>query len=100
LAGLPPDVIRKIRAGQLTGDAKRDTLATFVRTLATTSGTISGEQFAAIRAAGYTDQQLVEISLAFALIIFTNVFNRVNDTDVDFPKHKERLTCRHSSKHC
>jgi uncharacterized peroxidase-related enzyme len=88
LAGLPPDAIRKIRAGQPTGDAKGDTLATFVRTLATTSGTISDEQFAAIRAAGYPGQQLVEISLAFALIIFTNVFNRINDTDVDFPPVK------------
>ena len=86
LAGLPPDVIRKIRAGQPTGDAKRDTLVNLVRALATTSGTISDEQFAAIKAAGYTDQRLVEISLAFALIVFTNVFNRINDTDVDFPK--------------
>jgi alkylhydroperoxidase family enzyme len=68
-------------------DGRREAIrATFVRTLATTSGTISDEQFAAIRAAGYTDQQLVEISLAFALIIFTNVFNNINDTDVDFPK--------------
>jgi alkylhydroperoxidase family enzyme len=88
LAGLAPDVIRKIRTGQPTGDAKRDTLATFVRTLATTSGTVSDEQFAAIRAAGYTDQQLVESASRFALIIFTNVFNRINDTDVDFPPVK------------
>jgi uncharacterized peroxidase-related enzyme len=85
LAGLSTDTISKIRAGQPTGDAKRDALASFVRTLAKTSGTISDQQFAAIKAAGYTDQQLVEISLAFAVIIFTNVFNRINDTDVDFP---------------
>lgn len=31
------------------------------------------------------DAQLVEISLAFATTVFTNVFNRINDTDVDFP---------------
>ena len=31
------------------------------------------------------DQQLVEISLAVALITFTNMFNRINDTDIDFP---------------
>jgi uncharacterized peroxidase-related enzyme len=85
LAGLSADAIQGIRAGQPTGDAKRDALASFVRTLATTSGTISDQQFAAIKAAGYSDQQLVEISLAFAVIIFTNVFNRINDTDLDFP---------------
>ena len=36
-------------------------------------------------AAGYSDAQLVEISLAFATTVFTNVFNRINDTDIDFP---------------
>ena len=35
--------------------------------------------------APYTDAQLVDISLAFATIIFTNVFNRINDTEIDFP---------------
>jgi hypothetical protein len=48
------------------------------------SGTISHEHYATIKAVGYRDQPLVEISLAVALI-FTNTFNRINDTDVDFP---------------
>jgi uncharacterized peroxidase-related enzyme len=86
MAGLRPDAIRKLRDSQPTGDAKRDALASFVRTLVMTSGTISDDEFALIKAAGYTDQQLVEISLAVALIIFTNAFNRINDTDLDFPK--------------
>lgn len=85
LAGLKPDTLKQIRAGQRTGDAKRDALASFVRTLAQTSGTISDEAFAAIKAAGYSDAQLVDISLAFAVIVFTNVFNRINDTAIDFP---------------
>jgi uncharacterized peroxidase-related enzyme len=88
LTGLSPDAIRKLREGQPTGDAKRDALASFVRTLVTTSGTLSDAQFAAIKTAGYSDQQLVEISLAIALIIFTNVFNRINDTTLDFPPVK------------
>ena len=50
-----------------------------------TSGTVSDEDFAAIKAAGYSDAQLVEISLAFATTVFTNVFNRINDTEIDFP---------------
>ncbi len=32
-----------------------------------------------------SDAQLVEISLAFATTVFTNVFNRINDTEIDFP---------------
>jgi uncharacterized peroxidase-related enzyme len=85
LAGLKPDEIKNIRAGKPTGDLKRDALVRFVRTLAATSGTVSDAEFAAIKAAGYSDAQLVDISLAFASITFTNVFNRINDTDLDFP---------------
>jgi hypothetical protein len=55
LAGLKPDVLKQIRAGQPTGDAKRDALVRFVRNLVQTSGTITDEQFSAIKAAGYTD---------------------------------------------
>lgn len=85
LAGLKPDELNNIRDRRATGDEKRDALIRFVRKLAATSGTISDEEFAAIKAAGYSDAQLVEISLAFATTVFTNVFNRINDTEIDFP---------------
>jgi uncharacterized peroxidase-related enzyme len=85
MSGLPQDALKAIRTGQPTGDAKRDALIRFVKLLASTSGTISEAEFTAIKAAGYTDQQLVEISLAIAVIVFTNVFNRINDTAIDFP---------------
>ncbi len=85
LAGLSPEALRQIRAGQPTGDAKRDALIRFVKLLAGTAGTIEQGEYAAIRAAGYTEQQLVEISLAIATTTFTNVFNRINDTAIDFP---------------
>jgi uncharacterized peroxidase-related enzyme len=85
LAGLKPDELKKIRGGEPTGDARRDALVRFVRTLAETSGAVSDDDFAAIKVAGYTDTQLVDISLAFATIVFTNVFNRINDTEIDFP---------------
>lgn len=39
-----------------------------------------------MRAAGYTDRQIVESIQAVSAILFTNMFNRVNDTVVDFPK--------------
>ncbi len=85
MTGLPQDALKAIRAGQPTGDAKRDALARFVKMLASTSGTISADELAAIKAAGYTDAQIVDISLAMAVTVFTNVFNRINDTAVDFP---------------
>ena len=88
MAGLPQDVLRQIREGAPTGDARRDALIRFVKLLTETSGTIGEEEVAAIKAAGFTDRQLVEISLAIAVTTFTNVFNRINDTDVDFPAVK------------
>jgi uncharacterized peroxidase-related enzyme len=86
LAGVKPEeVLEQIREGQLTGDVKRDALVGFVRKLAQSSGTVSDDDYAAIKSAGYSDAQLVEISLAFATTAFTNVFNRINDTEIDFP---------------
>lgn len=85
LAGLQPDALKQIRHGGLTGDTKRDALIGFVRSLVQGHGTVSDDAFAAIKAAGYTDVQLADIALAIAVITFTNVFNRINDTTVDFP---------------
>jgi uncharacterized peroxidase-related enzyme len=82
--GLPPAIVRQIRAGQPTGDAKRDALVRLVGELVRASGTLSDQDFSAIKAAGYTDQQLVDISLAIAVITFTNVFNRINNTELDY----------------
>ena len=53
--------MKSIRDGKQTGDAKRDALARFVRKLAQTSGTVSDKEFEAIKAASYSDCQLVEI---------------------------------------
>jgi uncharacterized peroxidase-related enzyme len=85
MTGLKPEVLKQIRAGVATGDAKRDALVHFVRKLQQTSGTISEAEVSAIKAAGYTDAQIVDISLAIAVTVFTNVFNRINDTVLDFP---------------
>jgi len=85
MTGLSRDTMKQIRKFEPTGDAKRDALVRFVRLLQQTSGTILQSEFDAIKTAGYTDQQIVEISLAIAVTTFTNVFNRINDTAVDFP---------------
>src|SRR6201981_2835579 len=76
LAGLKPDELKNIRDGKPTGDASRDALIRFVRILAESSGTVTAGEFAAIKAAGYSDARLVDVSLAFATTVFTNVFNR------------------------
>ena len=85
MAGLKAEALRQIRSGGPTGEAQRDALVHFVRQLVEGNGTLPETEFAAIKGAGYSDQQLADISLAIALITYTNVFNRINDTDIDFP---------------
>lgn len=85
LAGLSAEQMKQARSGAATGDAKRDALVTYVRTLVGTRGTVPAEAVEAIRAAGYTERQVIEINLAIASITFTNLVNRVNDTVIDFP---------------
>jgi uncharacterized peroxidase-related enzyme len=84
-AGLSPEVMKEVRAGTATGDAKRDALVRFVRTLVQTHGTVAAEELDVVRAAGCSEQQVIEVALAIASITFTNLVNRVNDTTLDFP---------------
>ncbi|WP_063572113.1 MULTISPECIES: carboxymuconolactone decarboxylase family protein [Luteibacter] len=85
MTGLSPEATRAIGHMAPTGDIKRDALITFVLRVMRESGTVPADAVADIRAAGYSDAQLVAISLAISLTMFTNTFNRINDTDVDFP---------------
>lgn len=84
-AGLSADAMRQVRAGQPSGDARRDALVRLVRTLVTTRGTLPAEALDAFLAAGFTERQVIEVSLAIAAITFTNLVNRSNDTTLDFP---------------
>jgi hypothetical protein len=46
---------------------------------------VPDEEFSAVKAAGDAGQQPVEIGLAIAVTVFTNVCKRINDTGRDFP---------------
>ncbi|ATF89069.1 carboxymuconolactone decarboxylase family protein [Burkholderia gladioli] len=84
-AGLSPEAMRQIRAGEPTGDVKRDALVAYVRSVVSTRGTVPAEQLDHFIAAGFTERQVIEVSLAIASITFTNLVNRANDTTLDFP---------------
>src|SRR3954451_23617524 len=83
--GLSRDAILALRQVQPSGDARNDALAKFTSYLITTSGTVSADVVAAVKQAGVTDAQIIEVALAVASITFTNLFNRINDTALDFP---------------
>jgi uncharacterized peroxidase-related enzyme len=83
--GLSREAIQAVRQGQPSGNARNDALAKFVLYLLTTSGTVPAEVVGAVKDAGVTDAQIVDVTMAIASIAFTNLFNRINDTVLDFP---------------
>src|SRR5712691_7718201 len=66
-------------------DPKAETMLRFTQAVVLQRGDISDEDFQAIRKAGFTDAQIVEIVANIALNIFSNYFNSVAKTEVDFP---------------
>lgn len=84
-AGLGRDAILALRHGQPSGDAANDALATFARAIVTGSGDLPDAALAAVKAAGISDAQLADLAMTIASITFTNVFNRINATVLDFP---------------
>lgn len=84
-AGLSRAAMLAARFGEPSDNRRFDALADFSRALAGTRGTVPAAVAAAVRAAGYTDQHIVDALLAVASITFNNLVNRVNDTPLDFP---------------
>ena len=52
-------------------------------------GYVSDDTFHAARQAGYTDGEIAEIVANVALNLFTNYFNHVAKTEIDFPSAQE-----------
>jgi uncharacterized peroxidase-related enzyme len=66
-------------------DMKADAAVRFAVKVTTLRGHISSEDFAAVKAAGYTDAQVIEIVQHVALNSWTNYINSVGETEIDFP---------------
>jgi uncharacterized peroxidase-related enzyme len=84
LAKLSPEEIALNRQGR-SGDAKADAAVRFAAKVAESRGHVADADLAAIRAAGFSDAQVVEIVAIVAENVFTNFVNEVAKTDIDFP---------------
>jgi uncharacterized peroxidase-related enzyme len=69
----------------LSGDPKVQAALRFVRAVVEKRGWIDNAELAAVRNAGYDDGEIVEIIANIAINIFTNYFNHIAKTEVDFP---------------
>ena len=66
-------------------DPKADAALRFAVKVVQARGHIAEADFAAVRLAGYSDAQIVEIVQHVALNTWTNYVNNVFQTEIDFP---------------
>ena len=72
-------------------DTKTAAILRFARAVVESRGKVSDADVAAARCAGVSDVEIAETVAIAALNVFTNLFNNVARTDVDFPHVAPRL---------
>jgi uncharacterized peroxidase-related enzyme len=65
--------------------AKHQALVRLVMRVIETKGLVKDEDLQAVRSAGYSDGQIAETIAYIGLATYSNLFNHVNDTALDFP---------------
>ena len=85
MVGLKPEEIASSREAH-SADAKRDAGLQFVQALVMQRGVVSDQAVAQVKSAGFTEGDIAEMVAHVAMNIFTNYFNHVARTDVDFPR--------------
>jgi uncharacterized peroxidase-related enzyme len=85
LAKIPPEEIALNREGR-SNDPKRQAAVAFVKALIKKSGKVSDEEFAAVKSAGWTNANIVEMIALSAQFLLTNFMNNAVQTPIDFPE--------------
>jgi uncharacterized peroxidase-related enzyme len=67
-------------------DAKANVAVRFAASIAKSRGAVNTDEVAAVKAAGYSDAEIVEIIGHVALNTLTNYVNEVLGTEIDFPE--------------
>lgn len=83
--GLSDNDIMQARRG-LSSNAKDAAILAFVKKVVDKQGNVTDEDVAELKAAGVSDKELVEIILVITVNMFTNYFNHITGTEIDFPQ--------------
>ena len=70
----------------MAGESRTDAALKFAHEIVKQRGEVTDDAVERVRAAGYSDGEIAEIVANVALNIFTNYFNNVAHTEIDFPK--------------
>jgi len=83
-AGVAADELARNLVGQAT-DPKVQALLTLAKTIVTNRGNLSDSDLSAARSEGVTESEIVEVVASVAINTFTNYFNHIAETEIDFP---------------
>ena len=86
--GIDGEEAIQIRKNQ-SPDQKLSALVNFAKITMDKKGFVSNEDIENLKTAGYNDAQITEAVAVVAINVFTNFFNHVNDSEVDFPQVAE-----------
>jgi uncharacterized peroxidase-related enzyme len=84
-AGLTADILSQAQAGK-SNDPKTQAALNFAIKLVKERANVAPDEISALKKAGFSDEEIVEILAHVALSIFTNYTNVAFDVPVDFPK--------------
>jgi len=87
-AGFSEEEVVSVRQGE-PSDAKHQALLKFVKQVIDTKGFVDDAEVTAVRDAGYSDGQIAEAIAFIGLATYSNLFNHVYGTELDFPKAAE-----------
>ena len=86
--GLSEEAIGDSRRGESL-DTKEATALAFTRNVVLNRGWVTDEEVVKLHKVGFTEGDLVELLANISLTLFTNYFNHVAGTEVDFPEVSE-----------
>ncbi|WP_300303960.1 carboxymuconolactone decarboxylase family protein [Ferrovibrio sp.] len=67
-------------------DPKAEAALAFARSLIEHTGQVNAAEFDAVRRAGHSDAEIIEIITHVAMNIFTNLLGKATQVEIDFPK--------------
>lgn len=89
-SGLSASEIAAARAGS-SADAKADAAVKFARSVMDHKGEIGTTELMAVRAAGHSDADIVEIITHAGMNFLTNILGKASRVEIDFPRVELKL---------
>lgn len=89
LNGFTEEQVLELRKGTASWDTKLNALANLTKEVAITKGKANSSLVSAFYSAGYSKQNLVDLTIAIGIITVTNTFHNLTEVEIDFPIAEE-----------